>query len=234
MRKCLSFCMLPLLLLPPLMARGGDIQPVDSIIEAAEAHVLERFPVTEGQVQVQGGRLDPRLRLPLCDQPLDTFAATPAAAGGNTSVGVRCDGERRWSIYVPVRVSHSREVVVLIHSVARDQTLSENDVSTMFAEVGQLGAGFFTREEEVIGQRMRRSAAAGTILSPVLVDRPPMIARGDRVTLVSGHRGIAVRAPGEALSNGHLGERLRVRNLSSGKVVEGMVRGSGHVEVLAP
>jgi flagella basal body P-ring formation protein FlgA len=70
------------------------------------------------------------------------------------------------------------------------------------------------------------------VLTPALVHRPPAIARGDRITLVSNGGGVSVSAPGEALADARRGERLSVRNLSSGKVVEGVVRDQGVVEVL--
>ena len=69
------------------------------------------------------------------------------------------------------------------------------------------------------------------MLTPSLVAEPPVIRRGQRVSLVSSGTGIAVRAPGEALAEARTGQRLRVKNLSSGKVVEGIALSSGSVEV---
>lgn len=207
------------------------IQPVDSIREAAEAFVLSQY--NEEGVVARAGRLDSRLRLAHCDRPLSTFAATAAAAGGNQSVGVRCEGADSWTIYVPVKLSRSAEVVVLARTVRRDTLLAPEHLETRHHDIVGLTAGFFSRPEELIGHRVKRSAAAGTVLTPSLVHRPPLIERGDRVTLVSGSSAVAVSAPAEALSDGRQGDRLRVRNLSSGKVVEGVVMSRGRVEALA-
>src|SRR5699024_8543255 len=202
-------------------AVDNDIQSVESIRAAAEAFVVA--PHDDANVSARAGRLDPRLRLPSCDRPLSTFAATAAAAGGNQSVGVRCEGSRNWTIYVPVKVSRRARVVVLARTVQRDTLLTPEHLDMVTRDVAGLSSGFFTQAEELVGHRVKRSAAAGTVLTPVLVHRPPLIERGDRVTLASGSSAVAVSAPAEALGAGRRGERLRVRNLSSGKVIEAVV-----------
>jgi len=227
MRLMTAACLLILLV---STAPAADIQPVESIRQAAEAFVLAQYD--EENLSVSAGRLDSRLRLARCDRPLSASAATPAAAGGNQSIGVSCAGPQRWTIYVPVKVTRSAEVVVLTRTVGRDTILAAEHMETMQRNVTGLNAGYFTQPEELIGHRVKRSVAAGTVLTPVLVHRPPMIARGDRVTLVSGGSAVAVSATGEALGEGRRGERVRVRNLSSGKVVEGVVKSRGRVEVL--
>jgi flagella basal body P-ring formation protein FlgA len=40
-----------------------------------------------------------------------------------------------------------------------------------------------------------------------------------------------VSAPGKALASGSAGDRIKVRNLSSGRIVEGVIRDGDHVAV---
>lgn len=207
-----------------------DLQPLDSIRQAAEAFVEGQFQGED--VKAEAGRLDPRLRLENCDRPLQAFATAATAAGGSRSVGIRCTGSRPWTLYVPVRVSRHEPVVVLGRTVQRGAVLSEQDLRTVERDVTTMTSGYFSEPRVLVGHRLKRSAAAGTALTPALVHRPPTIARGDRITLVSNGGGVSVSAPGEALADARRGERLSVRNLSSGKVVEGVVRDPGIVEVL--
>jgi flagella basal body P-ring formation protein FlgA len=51
------------------------------------------------------------------------------------------------------------------------------------------------------------------------------------VTLASGTGGIEVRAPGRALADASANQRLRVQNLDSLKVVEGVAESTGVVRV---
>ncbi|MGH8180754.1 MAG: flagella basal body P-ring formation protein FlgA, partial [Steroidobacteraceae bacterium] len=56
---------------------------------------------------------------------------------------------------------------------------------------------------------------------------------GEQVTLVAGVDGIQVRAAGLALQDGRYGALIRVQNVSSSKVVQGIV-GNGRVIDVTP
>ena len=58
-----------------------------------------------------------------------------------------------------------------------------------------------------------------------------VIKHGQEVTLVAAAGGIEVRAAGRALADAASGTRLKVQNLSSLKVVEGVVEGPDVVRV---
>ena len=57
------------------------------------------------------------------------------------------------------------------------------------------------------------------------------VKRGQEVTLLASAGGIQVRMAGRALADGREGARLRVQNLSSQAVVEGVVETDGVVRV---
>ncbi len=211
-----------------------EIQSLDSLRSAAEQFVLDQVRDQHGTTRAEAGRLDPRLRLDACAEPLETFAVGAQRVGGNTSVGIRCTAPRPWTIYVPVRVSREQQVVVLTRSLQREARLDSEALSLVTRDTSGLGFGFFTDLSEVEGLTLRRAAAAGTVISPGLVAIPPTIERGETVTLIAQRSGIAIRATGTALEDARTGDRVRVRNLSSDRIVEGVVRGPGEVRVHAP
>jgi flagella basal body P-ring formation protein FlgA len=218
----------------PIGAATEDIQPLESIRATAEAFVLEQIGQTSLDVEARAGRLDPRLRLAQCDQPLEAFNAAGSRLGGNASIGVRCDGSRPWKIYVPVRVSREVEVAVLAKSLPRGATLTEDSVRTQRMDTTTLTFGYYSDAGALKGQTLRRAAASGTVITPDLVAIPPMVRKGEQVTLIAQRQGIAIRAPGRAMVDAQIGDLIQVRNLSSERVVEGKVRGPGEVVVHAP
>ncbi|MFO7552382.1 MAG: flagellar basal body P-ring formation chaperone FlgA [Haliea sp.] len=218
-----------LLLASPGAHPDQALQPLADIRAAAEAFVLDRLGDAAAGTTATAGRLDPRLRLARCSQSLQAFAVAGDRLSGNTSVGVQCPGG--WRLYVPVKVETLRQVLALRHSLERGSTLTADDLDQVLVDTGRLVHGYYTDIAAVTGHTLKRSAAGGTLLTHALVEEPPVIARGQRVALTAGGTGIAVQAPGEALADARVGERLRVRNLSSGKVVEGIARGPGSVEV---
>jgi flagella basal body P-ring formation protein FlgA len=58
-----------------------------------------------------------------------------------------------------------------------------------------------------------------------------LVRRGQQVTLVTAVGGIEVRASGAAMSEGGVRDRIRVQNLSSLKVVEGVVESASLVRI---
>ena len=58
-----------------------------------------------------------------------------------------------------------------------------------------------------------------------------LVRRGQIVTLVAGGGPVEIRTTGKALADGAAGERVRVRNERSNRIVEGVVAEDGTVRV---
>lgn len=58
------------------------------------------------------------------------------------------------------------------------------------------------------------------------------VQRGQTVTLVADAGGMSVTMQGRALSDGMVNQRVKVENLSSGRVVEGIARSRQVVEII--
>ncbi|HAS50615.1 MAG TPA: flagella basal body P-ring formation protein FlgA, partial [Gammaproteobacteria bacterium] len=57
------------------------------------------------------------------------------------------------------------------------------------------------------------------------------VRQGETVTLIAGQSGMQVTSSGIALSDAGIGERVRVRNETSKRVIQGTVVEQGRVEV---
>lgn len=238
LRTLLVMLALAALLQPAVASPGEAIQPLESIAAAARQQLEALARRNWGddraaQVEITVQRLDPRLRLPACRAPL---AAEMPAAGrplGSVAVNVRC-ADPAWSLFVPGRVSVQRPVVVMAASRPRGALLSESDLAMEHRDLGALPAGYVTDPAELVGKELRRPVQARAVVLPGMARAPELVRRGERVTLQAAAGGIAVHSEGEALNAGALGERVRVRNLSTRRVVEGTVGGDGLVLLALP
>ncbi len=231
MRRKTPVILLMIALLSPA-AQGGGIQSHESIHQAARAFLESQVTAFRGSpVEIVDGRLDPRLRLAQCDRPLETFMSPGGRKLGNTTVGVRCNGSKRWTLYVPMTINVHADVGVPSESLPKGTVLDRNNVKTARFNLARLPQGYYRDPAEVEGMELKRNVAAGQPLTPAMLKTQRMIERGQRVTLVAGSGGLEVRVAGQALSHGAKGERIRVRNLSSKRTVEGLVVGAGLVRV---
>ena len=88
-----------------------------------------------------------------------------------------------------------------------------------------------TDPAQAIGKRLRYPVATGAALNAGLLDLPPLVKRGQTVTIVSTGQGLEVRATGEALADGTNGETIRVRNSLTKKIIQATVLEAGLVRV---
>ena len=72
----------------------------------------------------------------------------------------------------------------------------------------------------------------GCVAPAVVFKRPIIVRRGDRVTLLAKSNAFEVRMEGEALMDASLGDRIRVKNLRSMRIIEGKLSDNGNTVVV--
>ena len=210
---------------------ASRIQPPESIRAAAEAFVKSQLPQEASVASVTAGALDSRLRLVRCTGGLRPQLPAGAALQSRTMIGVACEGPVHWTVYVPVTVESRISVLVLKHPVPRDARLTIEDVTVETRKVTGLSTAFLTAASDLQARTAQRPLPMGTTLTIDMFKPDLVIKHGQEVTLVAAAGGIEVRATGRALADAAGGTRLKVQNLSSLKVVEGVVEGPDLVRV---
>lgn len=176
-------------------------------------------------------QVDSRLKLPACGHY--PKSRTPSSLRGTAmTVEVQCSQPQPWKLYVPVRVQKFQQVLVLNQAVQSGQIIDASMLRQESRDVARLPYGFVSRPEQVIGQQARRHLGAGVALKPQDLSARMAVRRGQDVTLIGRIDGLEIRMSGKALADGQIAQRIRVRNLSSQKVVEAIVRSAQEVEVL--
>jgi flagella basal body P-ring formation protein FlgA len=176
--------------------------------------------------------LDPRLRLPPCDQPL---AVTPLGGEiplGAVAVEVKCQGKHAWTIYARANVRTFQQVARLARPLPKGTVLDQDMVVLEAADTAALRQGYFTNLDAVWGRRLKTSLPKGAVLHPQHLETVKMINKGDAVTIRVNAGALDVRMGGHALMDGELGQKIKVLNDSSQKVVEGIVSGASEVLVV--
>lgn len=212
-------------------APAAGIQPLSSVRSAAENAVRSSLDAGTSGVELEATALDARLRLPVCGGSLATFVPPPRANQTRMLVRVACTRNAVWSLNVPVEVRRAQPVLVLKRAVGRGEVLSALDVTVETRVLPGLASPFVGRIEDLKGRVTRRPIPAGSALTADALGPVLLIKRGQRVMLAAATAGIEVHAPGLALADASATQRVRVQNLNSLKVVEGVAETSGVVRV---
>jgi flagella basal body P-ring formation protein FlgA len=91
-------------------------------------------------------------------------------------------------------------------------------------------SAYVTDASALSGQRLSRPVVAGEPLSQESLAPANLIHRGQEVVLLARSGSLEVRVAGIALADGRASDRIRVQNVSSQRVVEGVVRSDSVVE----
>lgn len=211
-------------------APAAELQPLAGIVAAAEAQVRSQLRGVSYDVQLQAQAPDARLRLARCPRPLSTAPIGPAEFGARVTVRVSCiTPPAAWALYVPVNLESDVKVLVLRQTQARGARLSEQDVAPESRHVAGLGSAYLSDVAGLAHRTLTRNLPAGTALTADLFQADYVVRQGQSVTVVAALPGIEVRAPGRALEDAREGTRVRVQNLASQKIVQGVVDATGIV-----
>lgn len=213
-------------------SQAETMQSHQSIQEAAESFITERVTATEGKMPTaRAGHLDSRLRLAACDVPIEAFQPDGGRTLGNTTVGVRCTGSNTWTLYVPVKVSLFGNVVTATRPLSRGMVVHAEDLKLAEKDLTRIQASYFTDISQVAGKQVTRKVTMGKPITSAMVKAPLQVERGQRVNLIVASGKLVVRMTGKALEDGASGERIQVRNISTKRVLEGVVMSATMVQV---
>ncbi|MGZ4968365.1 MAG: flagellar basal body P-ring formation chaperone FlgA [Methylobacter sp.] len=205
-------------------------QSHESIAEAVKAYVEQNIKVP-GENEMTLTPLDSRLNLPQCAEPLDVFTPTDLIKAGRTTIGVRCNTEKKWSIFTSVIIKTYQMVVVLSRPIQRGEIITSQHLAIERREVSNLREDFATQPEQVENKQVTRQLNAGTILSLRNIVEPKLIKRGDKVVISTTKPNFSIKMNGIAMMDGTKGQLISVKNQNSGRIINATVIESGLVSV---
>ena len=145
-------------------------------------------------------------------------------------VAVLVDGQEIDRIKMKGVLQLYGEVVCITKQLDRNALLTMEDVTIIRRDISKLDTRMVTSKEQAIGKQLKTSLRPGSILYSHLLANPPLVKRGDLVTIVARSGQVRVSTPGEVRNKGALGELIRVKNLMSRREIFARVLGAGLVE----
>ncbi len=213
-------------------AEVAEHQPHAQIIGSAEQFLQQNIPHDQySRVRITMGQLDSRLRLRQCNQPLETKLAPGRRFAGKTTLHVKCAGKTPWTVFINANIQLYQNVMVSAIPLSRGHILRPDDLKPMEMELSQLNYGYFTDDKALIGQQLKRRLPQHRLIKSNYIRPATLVKRGEIVSIVAENSGFSVKMSGTALMDGARGDRIRVRNISSKRIIEATVKASGIVDI---
>ncbi len=148
-------------------------------------------------------------------------------------IELRCQGTVAWHLYVPVRIVGTSSVAVAAHAIVVGTVLTAKDLRLEQHDISELPIGFLDDPAIAVGLTASRPIPGGAFLTNQQLVAARAVQRGQSVTLLADIGGMSVRMAGKALSDGLINQRVKVQNVSSGRIVEGIARSEQIVEIIS-
>lgn len=218
-----------ILLLLSELVFAATTQSISSLLESAENFAYQGTRDLPGSVKITLNKMDSNIALPKCSR-LESFLPTGSRLWGKTSIGVRCNDQQAWTIYIQVDIEVITKVIHSAKPILRDHTINEGDIVFKEVNLVRMSEGAFTDSEKVIGKVAVTNINVGQPIYSQSVRAPHIIQRGQKVKLIVEGSGFSVSTEVEALSAAAEGQVLQIRN-QKGRIMTGVARQDGAVEI---
>ena len=197
--------------------RQADVQPGDERLQVRVLSLPEGIEVPEGEVQLQ----------------VDLLYGLRYNAPTVARVVVMQDMQKVGQTILRLDARQYQEVVVAARMLPGKTLLQPGDLKKLRLETGRLPNGFLLDSSKALGQQLQRPLRSGEVLMDSMLLQPIAMHRGASVTIQVRQGDMIVSAAGEALQDGSVGQRIRVQNLVSKRIVTAKVIDEATVEVAA-
>lgn len=121
-------------------------------------------------------------------------------------------------------------VLCTTRQLDRHHRLAAGDLTTVRREIGRLDPAILRRPEDAIGKQLKTTLQPGAMVYRHQLVTPPLVKRGERVTIMAQSGSVQVTVPGQARDSGAAGDLVRVKNLMSRKEITARVVEGGVVK----
>ena len=207
-------------------ADGGESQRLmaDRLIPLVREHVSLNSPWRSENLEIRLVNYQP-LELPAGPVKLRLLRRPNRIAPGyqNYLLAAEVAGREVSRTWIKAEVRVFDDVVVASTPVARNDFVNSNDVKLTRRELAASSRRPFTEIEEVIGKQARRTLEPNEILTTDKLQQPTLVRRNSPVVMVLETGLLRIDVPGVAQENGKAGELIKVKNPTSGKIIQGTV-----------
>ena len=152
---------------------------------------------------------------------------------GNSSFTVRCyeNGAFLNGKTVRARIEVLMDVVVSTKSLPKNVRINRDDVRLVKKWFNRLPSNVISSSDAVVGMKLRTNVKPNTEITGNIVRSIPMVKRGKPVRIVFENGPMRITTIGLSEQDGLHGELIKVRNVSSKKVIYARVMGNSLVKV---
>lgn len=203
-------------------------QDGEQVRAAALAYLQQQSAGLPGKVAITVAPVFPR-GLAACTS-LQPFMPVGARTWGQTTVGVRCFGERPWTLYVQARVAVQITYYVAARPITPGDSLAAIDLQPRDGDLANLPQTVITDPSQALNAVALVRIPPGLPLRTDMLRSAASVVIGQTVRLEAAGSNFTISTEGSVLNNAAPGQMVRVRT-AGGQIINGVVKDAATVEV---
>ncbi|MCL1940763.1 MAG: flagellar basal body P-ring formation chaperone FlgA [Synergistaceae bacterium] len=212
------------------MSQEVSVEVVGSVSQTGGANEDERRNLSDVIKKLSGWKFDVEA-VPQGQIPQGALTGPASVKPGAASVNLKFRDNKKVERTLLVRLTWYQPAIILKRAMKRGEIIRAEDIGERSVKIITPNV-YASSPDEVVGKSLRNHLQQGEMILLSLLANMPIIHKGKIITIYINSEGIIIESPGEALQDGSLGDRINVRNLSSKKIVSGIIRTPERVEVL--
>lgn len=217
-----------------IVRRAAQIVSRDALREAVEKAVLTNFQ--NGDVTVKIVRLDlpTDARIPTGNTQIRASISGIANffAPFSVSLEVSVEGKTARRFAATVSIEATAEILVAAKDLTKGEKVSEADARREIRRLEKPLNGYLRNAENLRGMILLKNISAGTEITTDAIAAGYVVRAGDPVRIVGASGKTQIILNGEARTSGRIGDRISVKNLQSGTILQAQVTDEGAVKIV--
>ncbi|WP_027210693.1 flagellar basal body P-ring formation chaperone FlgA [Burkholderia sp. WSM2232] len=203
-------------------------QDPEAIRAVALAFLQQQSAGLPGKVDITVAPAFPR-GLAAC-MTLEPFMPSGARMWGRVTVGVRCAGQRPWTIYLQARISLHATYYLAARAMSAGEVLTAADLVAREGDLTGLPQAIVTDPSQAVGSLTLTRVSPGMPLRRDMLRSASAVSIGQTVKVVAAGDGFAISSEGSAMNNASPGQQVRVKT-ANGQIISGIVKDGSTVEI---
>lgn len=150
---------------------------------------------------------------------------------GQAAVEIEEKQGRKRTAYVSFRVSAMKKFYVLKRDMKKGEIIKADDVYERKTFLNDCRL-YPSSIEDIEGKKLKKDALANTVITKELLEDSYAVKRGEIVTIKMENERMKIIAKAISLEKGKIGDMVKLKNVSSGREIMGVVSGEKEVTVV--
>ena len=161
-----------------------------------------------------------QLQYPFCDQ---SKLLINDISGNYKLIKVNCIVKNPWQFIVRNKIDKKIKVIALKNPKMRGEIISEEDLILITKKKGFKNI-YITNKNDVVGKKLTKSVRPNEGLKYSSLKNDWLIEKNALVTIINNKSFITIKEEGLAMEDANFMEKIRVKNIKSGKIIEGYAK----------